>query len=120
MRIIKLKDKFKVESHKKGEFYKVDVNKPFCSCPHFMFRLIKTGGECKHIKAVKEKYAIKKEAQKKLVRLTKKEEKIINLVRKKGTIDTIELIDKHGDKIINDLIERNELIEEHGKVRVLE
>lgn len=120
MKIIKLKNMFKVESHIKGKFYKVDVNKPFCSCPHFMFRLIKTGGECKHIKAVKDRYTEKKKAQKKLLRLTKKEEKIINLVRKKGTIDTIELIDKYGDQIISDLIERNELIEEHGKVKVLE
>ncbi len=41
---------YKVESaSKKGEFYTVDPYKPSCSCAHFIFRMRKSGGVCKHI-----------------------------------------------------------------------
>lgn len=48
---------------KKGKFYlvkgvkdtyRVNLDLPFCDCPHFIFRVIKAGGKCKHIKAVEE------------------------------------------------------------------
>ncbi|MCX8147144.1 MAG: SWIM zinc finger domain-containing protein [Candidatus Woesearchaeota archaeon] len=57
MKIKKSKKKniYLVEStSKKGRFYEVDIKKPFCTCPDFMFRELKRHGICKHIKAAKE------------------------------------------------------------------
>jgi len=116
MKIIKLKDKFKVESHTKGKFYIVDLNQPSCTCPHFMFRLKSTGGECKHIIAVKEKYSKRKIPKK----IKKEHDKILQFIRKKGSIDSMELIKKFGDKLVESLIKSGDLIEKQGKIKVLE
>jgi predicted nucleic acid-binding Zn finger protein len=113
MKIIKLKDKFKVESHTKGKFYIVDLNKLSCICPHFRFKL-GGSGECKHIKAVKEKYS------KKEIKITKKDRDILDYIKKKGAVDSMELINKFGDKSIDKLIKQGELLEQHGKIRVLD
>jgi len=55
MNIKKVGSKFQVESSsKKGEVYTVNVDQPFCDCPDFIFRAVKGGEPCKHVKAVKE------------------------------------------------------------------
>ena len=116
MKITKLKDgKFKVESHVKGKFYSVNIEQPFCSCPHFIFRMVKVHGECKHIKAVKEKYAKKPTKADK-----KKQDKVMDYVKEKKEVDSIQLIEKFGEEKVNELIEKGELIEDKGKIRLLE
>lgn len=119
MKIIKLKDGFKVESHTKGKFYKVNLDGPSCTCPHFLFRMKAIGGECKHIKAVREKYGKVKTKQISL-KDEKKFNKIIDFVRKQKEIDSLELIKKFGEDKVSTLIARGDLIEGHGKIRVLE
>lgn len=105
MRIIKLKDKYKVESSQKGVFYDVFPDKPFCSCPAFKFRR-----DCKHLNAVREETSVKSK---------KDYDKILEEVLKKGEIDSIVLIEKYGQDAIEDLIHMGELIEEKGKIKLL-
>ena len=49
-----------------------------------------------------------------------KSDKILDFVRKKGSADAMELIKKFGEKGVDDLIKRGDLIEERGVVKVLE
>ena len=60
MKIKKIdENNYEVESSTPGKFYKVDISKPFCGCAHFRFRMMKVGGLCKHLEAVKEKLSKK-------------------------------------------------------------
>lgn len=121
MKITKLKDgKFKVESHEKGRFYTVNIEQPFCSCPNFIFRMVKTHGECKHIITVKEKYGSSTSESPEKPVLDKKDAKIIEYVAKKAAVDSIELIEKFGEEKINELIEKGELIEDKGRIKILD
>jgi hypothetical protein len=110
MRIIRQKDKYKVESHEKGTFYIVDLKANICSCPHFLYRLKRQGADCKHLQAVK-------------ARLTKGTatdfDAIISYVKDSVFVDSMELIEKFGEEAVNTLIEHGELIEEHGKIRLM-
>jgi len=120
MKIKKInKEKYKVESSsKKGKFYNVNIEQPFCDCPDFMFREIKKHGKCKHIKAVEE-YLKKKKV--KIEKKTKpKYDKIIAYVKKQKQVDSLKLIEKFGEPIVNELIQKGDLIEEKGKIKVLE
>ena len=112
MKILPQKDgKYKVESeHQKGKFYIVDLNGPSCTCPHFLLRLKRTHGICKHISAVKDK------SEKRDV---KSYGKIIGYIQKKGEADSLELIKKFGEEAVDDLLSRGEIIEEQGKIRIL-
>lgn len=111
MRIIKQKDKFRVESSKKGKFYVVDLAEPSCSCPHFQIRMRRIGGECKHIKAVRDSTE----------KRTKKDyDSILSAVKKKGSVETVKLIEEFGEQAVDDLLARGELIEQAGFVRILE
>ena len=123
MNIKKFKDHYKVESSHKGKFYEVWPNKPFCSCPDFKFRELRKRGVCKHIKTVEESIT-KKETQAELPRKTKPRKidntsKIIDFVRKKGEVDAVKLIEKYGS-VVEELLAKGDLIEERGKIRVLE
>lgn len=110
MKIIKTKNKFNVESHIKGKYYIVDLNKETCTCPHYMFRMSKIGDECKHLKAVREKYAKK---------TSKKSKNLLDYVKEKVSVDSIEALDKYGE-VVDELIEKGELIEDKGKLKILE
>lgn len=105
MEIIKLKDKYKVESSQKGKFYEVVPEKPFCSCPGFTFRK-----DCKHIHAVKDLIAKKSK---------KSYDEILKEVAKKGETESVKLIEKYGEEAVDDLIHMGELIEEKGKIKLL-
>lgn len=113
-------NKFKVESSAKGKFYTVDMAVPSCTCAHFMFRLRSTGEKCKHILAVEEKQASAKGKTKASQKSLFSYSKIIEYVRKKGEVETVVLIEKYGAGEVNELIEKGELIERKGKVKVLE
>ena len=72
--------KYKVESSRKGKFYKVNIEQPFCNCPNFLFREIKIHGKCKHIKAVEEylsKKTVNKTKSNKIIAYVKKTNKLI-------------------------------------------
>lgn len=112
MKILKQKNgTYKVESHVKGKYYIVDPQKGTCTCPHYRFRMARIGGLCKHLQAVKDK------AQKRDV---KTYNKIIDFVKKNKEIDSLTLIKKFSEEAIDDLLSTGELIEEEGKIRVLE
>ncbi len=127
MKIIRDKansDKFRVESESEnGKFYTVNIAQPFCDCPRFMFHEIKVKGECKHIKAAREyagrSHEENKNAGKKAKKAENRFEKIINLVKEKGELSSMELIGKFSEEEVNELIRRGELLEEHGKIRLL-
>jgi len=121
MNIKKLKgNKFRVESSKKGKFYTVDMTSPSCTCAHFMFRLRGTGGKCKHILAVEEKHGRQKKKKGSQQKSLLAYSKIMDEVKSKGEIETVVLMEKYGVDEVQDLIEKGELIEKEGKVRVVE
>ncbi|MBD3310730.1 hypothetical protein GF351_05935 [Candidatus Woesearchaeota archaeon] len=106
MKIIRKEDHYEVESSKKGKFYKVNPHMPMCDCPHFLFREIKKGGECKHIVAVRD--------------LMAKEGKDVYsdiMGEAAGWTDTIELMDRYGEDAVQNLIDRGELMESKGRVK---
>jgi predicted nucleic acid-binding Zn finger protein len=77
-----------------------------CDCPNFLFRLIKVGGECKHISAVKE------------FRNSEGEDKFSDIISEaEDWTDIISLMEKYGDDKVQSLIDRGELIEQKGKVK---
>lgn len=117
MKILREGKKFKVQSeHSKSRFYEVYPDRPFCNCPQFMYRNIKTKEPCKHLLAVQGH--IKKKTPKN-EETANQEEDIIAFVKEKGEVDSLELIDKFGEEAVNQLIEQGQLIEEKGKVRQL-
>jgi predicted nucleic acid-binding Zn finger protein len=107
MKINKSADHYKVKSESSNRWYDVFPERPFCSCPNFVFRSMRTGGICKHVAAVQE-----------LVGAV--DTKIIDYVKKKGEVDSVDIIEKFGEEKVNTLIERGELVERAGKIRVLE
>ncbi|MBW2990039.1 SWIM zinc finger family protein [Candidatus Woesearchaeota archaeon] len=111
MRALKQKDgTFKVESRTPGRYYIVDPEKRSCTCPHYRFRLARSGGLCKHLRFLQDK-------------LDKKEAKscsgMIDYIKKKGDVDSLELIKKFGESALDSLLEKGELIEDKGKVKLL-
>ena len=113
MRVLKQKDgTYKVESSsRKGKFYIVDLNNGTCTCPHYILRLRKVHGFCKHMEAVKDKVE---------ERDSESYSKIIDYVKDKKQVESIELIKKFSEEAVDDLLSRGELIEREGKVRILE
>lgn len=101
---------YKVESaSRKGKFYTVDPDKPSCDCAHFIFRMRKIGGVCKHITEVR-----------KLIKPNeKKPDKILADIRN-GDDESIELIKRYGEDAVNQLIQRGDVFEKAGKLYILE
>lgn len=110
MNITKKDDIFFVQSSKKGKYYKVSLKNGTCDCPHFQFRLRKGGGDCKHLKAVKELFATDAKDD---------FEKAIAYVKENIEVDSVDFIEKFSEGVLDELIERGELIEKNGKIRVL-
>lgn len=113
MKVLKQKDgTYKVESSsRKGKFYVVDLKEQSCTCPHFMLRMRRIHGLCKHIQAVKDRFE---------ERDIESYAEIIGYVKNKGEVDSLELIKKFNEEAVDDLLSRGELIEKDGRIRVLE
>ena len=100
----------------------------------------KIGGICKHINAVEE-YIVhgrkkeptvidvkkrKKELKRKGRQITEIEEKekayneILEFVKKNKEVESLVLLKKFGEEHVDDLIRLGELIEENGRIRILE
>ena len=109
MGIIKDGDVYEVESSTKDKSYIVDLRKKTCTCPQFIYRLKKAGGECKHIAAVKE-FATGGGSD---------FDEIIDFVRENVFVESIELFEKFNKEAVDTMISHGELIEESGKVRLL-
>ena len=112
MKLLKQKDgTYKAESSsRKGKFYIVDIDKQTCTCPHYILRMKRIHGMCKHIQAVGDK------AQKRDV---KSYGRVIGYVQKKVEVASLELIKKFGEQAVDDLLSRGELIEKDGKIMIL-
>lgn len=134
MNIKKEEDLYLVESSKKGKFYKVNPYMPMCECPYFHFHQIKVHGECKHIIAVKELMAKEGiEAGSSDTKAAKggsdercspsadsKKDQTQQILREaEDWVDVIELFDKYGEAQVQSLIDRGELLEQRGKVKVM-
>jgi len=113
MNVLKQKDgTYNVESaSSKGKFYVVDLSKGTCTCPHYKTRLARVHGLCKHIQEVKDKDES---------RDSEAYSKIIAYVKSVGEVDSLELINKFSEEAVDDLLSRGELIENNGRVRVLD
>lgn len=107
VQIKKEKDHYNVKSESSNRWYEVYPDRPFCTCPNFVFRTVRGGGVCKHIAAV--------QAQD-----TGSDKELIEHVRSKGEIESLELIKEYGEPKINSLLQKGELVEKAGKIRVLE
>ena len=106
------KDTYHVESeHSHGKFNEVHPKRPFCTCPQFRFRGLKMHSDCKHLTAVKEFLGEK---------TIKSGKQVIEFVKKKKKVDAVELIKKFGEKVVEELKKNGELVEEKGKVKLLE
>lgn len=112
MKIFKEKDgTYKVESSSGKKFYVVDLDKGTCTCPHFVLRLRKIHGVCKHMQAVKDKCEDRDDEC---------YSKIVDYVKEKKEVDSLELIERYNSEAVDDLLSRGELIEKGGRIRVLE
>ena len=98
---------YRVESRTPGRFYTVDLANGKCDCPHFLYRLRKTGGECKHIAAAKSIAAGGADY-----------DSLIGFVRENAFVDSVELIERYGEAAVDALIRNGELVEEQGKIRL--
>jgi uncharacterized Zn finger protein len=96
-------DTYRVESHEKGVFYTVNARKRTCTCPQFRYRGRKA--PCKHLVTVLER--------------TAGGEEVIEYVRDHVFVDAVELLEKFKADTVESLKRRGELIEEHGKIRLL-
>jgi hypothetical protein len=98
-------------SSKKGHFYKVDVIKRTCDCPAYRFRYSKKGLLCKHIEQAllyDERYGKKDLSA------------IIGFLRKNAPVDSVKLIEMFSEEGVNELIEKGEITERHGRIWLLE
>ncbi|MFH1510165.1 MAG: SWIM zinc finger family protein [Candidatus Woesearchaeota archaeon] len=107
MQIKKEKDHYEVKSESSNKWYEVYPDRPFCTCPNFVFRSVRGGGVCKHIAAVQ-------------VENLDSDKELIEYVKAKGEVESLELIKQYGEPKINNLIQRGELVEKAGMIRVLE
>jgi len=76
-----------------------------------MVRLRKVHGMCKHMQAVKDKCE---------ERDSECYSSIIDFVKERGEVDSIEVIERFNSEAVDDLLSRGELIEEKGRIRILE
>ena len=115
MRIIKDDGTYRVESHVKGRYYIVDPKKQSCTCPHWMYRLARTGGRCKHIAMVlsmlagKDTVAAKKSGS----------EELLADLKKNGSIDSVKAIEKYSADAVRSLIDRGDAYEKKGMIFLL-
>jgi predicted nucleic acid-binding Zn finger protein len=118
MNITQKRGKFQVESHENGRFYTVNLADESCTCPHYAFRLKRSGQKCKHIVAVEEFVNLRR--GKKAEQQKSRYEEILEFVRKQGSFDTVKLIEMFGEDEVNFLLFRGDLLDENGKTRLME
>lgn len=101
---------YNVKSSSGNKFYLVDLEKGTCTCPHFMLRLRWGGGVCKHMQAVKDSLGVECDFGYSV---------ILDFVREKGEVDSLELIEKYDSESVDYLLKSGELIEKNGKIKLL-
>ena len=106
MQIKRFQDHYRVKSESSNRWYEVFPDRPFCTCPAFIFFAVKKGGICKHLRAVQEQ-------------TEQADTSVVDYVSQKGEVDALELIQKFGEEKVNTLLKRGELIEKAGKIRIL-
>ncbi|NQU78935.1 SWIM zinc finger family protein [Candidatus Woesearchaeota archaeon] len=117
MIIRKNDDVYEIESSsEKGTFYTVEPDKPWCDCPTYKFRELRRKGLCKHIKAVREYLENIDESSNKQEKTDKIHQYIEN---EGGEAESIAMIDKFGEEIVNKLIKAGDIIENSGKIKIL-
>ena len=103
-----------VPSSSGAKEYKVDPDAPSCTCAHYLFRLRSSGGECKHIKAVKEEIAVSRPEVEDGVR-----QRVMDDIRS-GMDDAMELIEKYGEDVLGQMESDGDIFEAKGRMKVLD
>lgn len=103
-------ERYLVQSSSGSKKWEVDLKKNSCTCPHFLFRLRKTGGDCKHLQAVKA-HVTGSGAD--------KFDDIIGYVKDNVFVDSVELIEMFGEENVRRLIDMGELLESKGNISLL-
>ncbi|MFP4403513.1 MAG: SWIM zinc finger family protein [Nanoarchaeota archaeon] len=110
MNIIKKDNYYIVQSSKnKKKYYQVDLKNNECTCPHYKIRLKKTNESCKHIISVKS-----------LLYNDSKDDfsKAKEFVAQNFEVDINDFLKKFSLGLLDELIEKEELIENKGKINL--
>ena len=107
-------DKFQVSSST-GGYYDIDISRQTCSCPHYMYRLSKSGGICKHIQLVLNNLSQFIEDTNTDI----KDEEVIKYVEENKVVDYEDLIQRYPESVITKLVREFELFVDRGRVRKL-
>jgi hypothetical protein len=113
MQIKKFEDHYRVKSESSDQWYEVFPDRPFCTCPAFIFYSVKRGTVCKHVKAVQDKSCDADGSG--VIGVID----VIEYVKSKGEVDSIELIEKFGEAKVNSLVKAGELLEKAGRISIL-
>ena len=108
--IKKLNDnEYEIESDvTEGIFYRVNIKNKTCTCPSFMYLCRREGIICKHIEKI-------------LNMVDSYTGNIVKTVKQHPEgIEAVHLVEIFGNGVIDRMLFRGELIEQHGKIKVLE
>ena len=87
-----------------GNIYIVDLENLSCTCPHYLYRLKRSGGLCKHIQTELDKYKDQLEKAKEFI---------------KTNNNAIEFVEMFGEEVLNLLKKQGEVFENNGKLEEL-
>lgn len=103
----------KVPSSTGNGTYSVDTALLTCTCPHYLYRLQLTGELCKHIKAVLHSPSSYKRVDKEYEINHEAIQFIIT------NNDAVVFVDNYGEDVLTMLKKTGNVIEEHGKLKVI-
>ncbi len=95
----------RVSASRNGIFYKVDLRRNSCTCPHYMHRLRRSRLDCKHIRMAKEHFGSADEF-----------DLAVAKVRESAFMDTTDLQKQFAGLSIRGLIDAGILNEDDSKV----
>jgi len=96
--------KVKHISKSTGTIYDIDLEKLTCTCPHYLYRLAKSGGMCKHI-------------QEELLKFEKLIPKALEFIEtNENGVDAVEFVELFGEEILQVLKQRGEVYEKLGRL----
>lgn len=103
----------KVKSDSSDKFY--EVTKHSCTCPHWVYRLARAGGKCKHIIKAYYPEVVNKH-------LDAQEKERIMSIRTffKNGVSIDDAYTKYNDTVIQNLIQQGEICKHQGKFVLLE
>ena len=89
------------KSSSSNSVYEIDLKNLTCTCPHFMYRLAKSGGICKHIKLELEKYESQLENAK-------------QYITENDNIDAVDFVEIFSEELLTLLKNNGTIFERNG------